>query len=66
MDLERLKATADILKKYKDCINMDCDGNCDKCSYYYELESFEFAIDTAITVIGDVIKNMEKLKNEQS
>jgi len=66
LDLERLKATTDILKKYKGCINMDCDGNCDKCSCYYETESFEFAIDTAITVIGDVIKNMEKLKNEQS
>lgn len=66
MDLERLKAAADILKKYNDCINTNCDGNCDKCSCYYESEAFEFAIDTAITVIGDVIKNMEKLKNEQS
>lgn len=53
MDLERLKAAADILKKYNDCINTNCDGNCDKCSCYYESEAFEFAIDTAITVIGD-------------
>lgn len=66
MDLEKLKEAVNTLEKYRKCIKMDCDGVCPKCPYNFTQEDVDNSINTAITVINDVIKNMERLKNGQS
>ena len=67
MDLEKLKEAVNTLEKYRKCIKMDhCDGVCVECPCNFSSEDVDNSIDVAITVINDVIKNMEKLKNSQS
>lgn len=67
MNLEKLKETVNTLEKYRKCIKMDyCDGVCPNCPCNFMPEDVDNSIDTAITVINDVIKNMERLKNGQS
>lgn len=67
MDLEKLKEAINTLDRYRKCIKMDhCDGVCPKCPCNYTPEDLDNSIDVSITVIGDVIKNMERLKNGQS
>ena len=67
MNLEKLKEAVSTLEKYRKCIKMDhCDGVCPKCPCNYTVEDFDNSIDVGITVMNDVIKNMERIKNRQS
>ena len=67
MDLEKLKEAVNTLKKHRECSMSDfCDGVCSNCPCHYTAKDLNNSIDVAITVISDVIKNMERLKNRQS
>ena len=66
MDLKKLKEAVNTLEKYRKCGYTDCLGECEECSYNYGTADLDNSIDVAITVINDVIKNMERLKNGQS
>ena len=67
MDLKKLKEAVNTLEKYRKCIQMDhCDVVCQKCPYDFSLGDLHNSIDVGITVMNDVIKNMEKLINRQS
>lgn len=67
MDLEKLKKALNTLENHRKCIQLDhCDGACSKCPCNYTAKDMNDSIDVSITVIGDVIKNMEVLKNGQS
>ena len=66
MDLERLKKAVAVLKNYYTCGKIDCAGVCSDCPYNYSEKELNDSVNVAITVISDVIKSMERLKNEQS
>ena len=67
MNLEKLKEAVNTMEKYRKFIKMDHrDGTCPKCPCKFLSEDVGNAIDVAITVMNDVIKNMEKLINRQS
>lgn len=66
MDLEKLKEAVNTLEKYRKCGYMECNGECVECPCNYDTADLDISIDVAITVMNDVIKNMEKLKNRQS
>ena len=65
MKIEELKKACDVLSNAVKCHkNDDCDGECDTCSYNFSEEEYDEALDTAITVIGDVVKQMERIKKD--
>lgn len=69
MDLEKLKEALNTLERYRKCISMEsdyCDGACSMCPWDFTPEELDNSIAVSITVISDVIKNMERLKNGQS
>lgn len=65
MDLEKLKKARNTLENYRKCELVECDGKCVDCPCYYDPGDINDSVDVAITVINDVIKNMERLKNGQ-
>lgn len=63
MNLEKLKKSVNTLEKYRKCIKMDhCDGVCQNCPCNYSFEDLDNSIDVGITVMNDVIKNIERLE----
>jgi hypothetical protein len=66
MDLKKLKEAVNTLEKFRKCGYTDCLCECAECSYNYDTADLNNSVDVAITVMNDVIKNMEKLINRQS
>jgi hypothetical protein len=66
MDLKKLKEAVNTLEKYRKCGHTECHGECVECSYNYDTADLDNSVDAAITVMNDVIKNMEKLINKHS
>ena len=65
MKIEELKKARDILSKVLKCHKtsvIDCKIACDICPNNYFSKEEDGALDTAITVIGDVIKQMERMQ----
>ena len=64
MKIEELKKARDILSKVLKCHKtsvIDCRVACDTCPNNFFSKEEDRALDTAIKVIGDVIKQMEKI-----
>ena len=62
MKVEELKKARDILSNALNCHKTEeCDAECDTCPNNFNAEEYGEALDTAITVMGDVIKQMEKM-----
>lgn len=65
MKIEELKKARDILSKVLKCHEtsvIDCKIACDTCPNNYFSKEEDSALDTAITVMGDVIKQMERME----
>ena len=65
MKIEELKKARDILSKVLKCHKtsvIDCRIACDTCPNNYLSKEEDIALDTAITVMGDIIKQMERLQ----
>ena len=61
MKIEELKKTRDILSNVLKCHKTeDCNVTCSTCPNDFDEYEYDEALDTAIKVIGDVIKQMEK------
>ena len=61
MKIEELKKVRDILSNVLKCHKTDgCNVGCDTCPNNFDEYEYDEALDTAIKVIGDVIKQMEK------
>ena len=61
MKIEELKKTRDILSNVLTCHKTeDCDVACSTCPNDFDEDEYDEALDMAITVMGDVIKQMEK------
>ena len=66
MKIEELKKARDVLSKVLKCHKtsvIDCKIACDICPNNYFSKEEDRALDTAITVMGDVIKQMERMEN---
>ena len=62
MKIEDLKKVRDILSNVLKCHKTeDCDVACSTCPNDFDENEYDEALDTAIKVIGDVIKQMEKM-----
>lgn len=62
MKIEELKKVRDILSNVLKCHKTeDCDVACSVCPNDFDEYEYDEALDTAITVIGDVINQMEKM-----
>ena len=65
MKIEELKKARDILSKVLKCHKTsvtDCHIACDICPNNYFSKEEDSALDTAITVMGDVINQMERME----
>ena len=63
MKIEELKKARDILSKVLKCHKTeDCDVACGTCPNNFDENEYDEALDTAIRVIGDVIKQMERIE----
>ena len=66
MKIEELKKVRDILSNVLQCHKTeDCDVACSTCPKDFDEKKYDKALDTAITVIGDVIKQMEKMTTRE-
>lgn len=63
MKIEKLKKVRDILSNVLKCHKTeDCNVACGICPNNFDENEYDEALDTAITVIGDVIKQMERIE----
>lgn len=65
MKIEELKKARDTLSKVLKCHKtsvINCKIACDTCPNNYFSKEEDRALDTAITVMGDVIKQMERME----
>lgn len=63
MKIEELKKVRDILSNVLKCHKTeDCNVACDTCPNNFDENEYGEALDTAIRVIGDVIKQMERIQ----
>lgn len=63
MKIEELKKVRDILSNVLKCHKTEgCDVACGICPNNFDENEYDEALDTAITVIGDVIKQMERIQ----
>lgn len=65
MKIEELKKARDILSRVLKCHEtsvIDCKIACDTCPNNYFSKEEDLALDTAITVMDDVIKRMERIQ----
>ena len=63
MKIEELKKVRDILSNVLKCHKTeDCNVACGTCTNNFDENEYDEALDTAIRVIGDVIKQMERIQ----
>ena len=63
MKIEDLKKVRDILSNVLKCHKTeDCNVACGICPNNFDENEYDEALDTAIRVIGDVIKQMERIQ----
>ena len=63
MKIEELKKVRDILTNVLKCHKTeDCNVACGICPNNFDENEYDEALDTAIRVIGDVIKQMERIE----
>lgn len=63
MKIEELKKVRDILSNVLKCHKTeDCNVACGTCPNNFDEGEYDEALDTAIRVIGDVIKQMERIQ----
>ena len=63
MKIEELKKVRDILSNVLKCHKTeDCNVACGTCPNNFDENEYDEALDTAITVIRDVIKQMERIE----
>ena len=63
MKIEELKKVRDILSNVLKCHKTDgCNVGCDTCPNNFDENEYDEALDTTITVIGDVINQMERME----
>lgn len=63
MKIEELKKARDILSNVLKCHKTeDCNVACGTCPNNFDENEYDEALDTAIRVIGDVIKQMERIQ----
>ena len=63
MKIEELKEACDVLTRVLGCHKTEgCNVACDICPNNFVSKEEDRALDTAITVIGDVIKQMERME----
>ena len=63
MKIEELKKVRDILSNVLKCHKTeDCNVACGICPNNFDENEYDEALGTAITVIGDVIKQMERIE----
>lgn len=63
MKIEELKKTRDILSNVLTCHKTkDCNVACSTCPNDFDENEYDEALDTAIRVIGDVIKQMKRIQ----
>ena len=63
MKIEELKKVCDILSNVLKCHKTeDCNVACGICPNNFDENEYDEALDTAIRVIGDVIKQMERIQ----
>lgn len=63
MKIEKLKKVRDILSNVLKCHKTeDCNVACGICPNNFDENEYDEALDTAIRVIGDVIKQMERIE----
>lgn len=63
MKIEELKKVRDILSNVLKCHKTeDCNVACGTCPNNFDENEYDEALDTAIRVIGDVIKQMERIQ----
>ena len=63
MKIEDLKKVRDILSNVLKCHKTeDCNVACGICPNNFDENEYDEALDTAIKVIGDVIKQMERME----
>ena len=63
MKIEELKKVRDILSNVLKCHKTeDCNVACGICPNNFDENEYDEALDTAIRVIGDVIKQMERIQ----
>lgn len=67
MKIEELKKVRDILSNVLKCHKTeDCNVACGTCPNNFDEVEYDEALDTAIRVIGDVIKQMGRLEGIQN
>lgn len=63
MKIEELKKVRYILTRVLKCHKTEgCNVACDICPNNFDENEYDEALDTAIRVIGDVIKQMERIQ----
>lgn len=66
MKIEELKEACGVLTRVLGCHKTEgCNVACDTCPNNFFSKEEDKALDTAITVIGDVIKQMEKMTTRE-
>lgn len=66
MKIEELKEARGVLTRVLGCHKTeDCNVACGICPNNFDENEYDEALDTAITVIGDVIKQMEKMTTRE-
>ena len=64
MKIEELKKVRNILSNVLKCHKTEgCNVACGICPNNFDKNEYDEALDTAIRVIGDVIKQMERIEN---
>ena len=65
MKIEDLKEAREVLTRVLGCHKTDgCNVACSTCPNNFDENEYDEALDTAIMVIGDVIKQMERIKKD--
>ena len=63
MKIEELKKACGVLSNVLKCHKTeDCNVACGTCPNNFDENEYDDALDTAIRVIGDVIKQMERIE----
>ena len=63
MKIEELKEAREVLTRVLGCHKTeDCNVACGTCPNNFDENEYDEALDTAIRVIGDVIKQMERIE----
>lgn len=66
MKIEELKEACGVLTRVLGCHKTEgCNVACSVCPNDFDDYEYDEALDTAITVIGDVIKQMEKMTTRE-